>query len=37
MSRTDSPRVSTSPHEVRRKILTVRLRGYDHGEVRAFL
>jgi DivIVA domain-containing protein len=37
MSRTDSPRVSTSPHEVRRKNFTVRLRGYDHGEVRAFL
>jgi cell division initiation protein len=37
MSSTDSPRVSSSPHEVRRKNFTVRLRGYDHGEVRAYL
>jgi DivIVA domain-containing protein len=37
ISKTDSPRVSTSPHEVRRKNFTVRLRGYDHGEVRSFL
>jgi DivIVA domain-containing protein len=37
MSSTDLPRVSSSPHEVRRKNFTVRLRGYDHGEVRAYL
>ena len=37
MSSTDSPRVASSPHEVRRKNFTVRLRGYDHGEVRAYL
>jgi DivIVA domain-containing protein len=37
MSSTDSPRVSSSPHEVRRKNFTVRFRGYDHGEVRSYL
>ena len=37
MSSTDIPRVSSNPHEVRRKNFTVRLRGYDHGEVRAYL
>jgi DivIVA domain-containing protein len=37
MSRTDSPRVSSSPQEVRRKNFTDRFRGYDHGEVRSFL
>jgi DivIVA domain-containing protein len=37
MSKTDSPRVSASPHEIRRKNFTLRLRGYDHGEVRSFL
>jgi DivIVA domain-containing protein len=37
MSRTDAPGVSSSPHEIRRKNFTDRLRGYDHGEVRSFL
>jgi hypothetical protein len=35
MSSADSPRVSSSPQEVRRKNFTDRLRGYDHCEVRA--
>jgi DivIVA domain-containing protein len=37
ISTTGSPRASSSPQEVRRKNFTVRLRGYDHGEVRSFL
>jgi DivIVA domain-containing protein len=37
MSKTDSPRTRTSPQEVRRKSFNVRLRGFDHAEVRAFL
>lgn len=37
MSRTELPRARTSPHDVRRKNFTVRLRGIDPGEVRHFL
>jgi DivIVA domain-containing protein len=37
ISKTDSPRTRTSPQEVRRKSFNVRLRGFDHAEVRAFL
>jgi cell division initiation protein len=37
MSKTDAPRAQTSPHDVRRKSFNVRLRGFDHAEVRAFL
>jgi cell division septum initiation protein DivIVA len=37
VSRTDPPHGGTSPHEVRRKNFTVRLRGVDHAEVRYFL
>jgi cell division initiation protein len=37
MSRTDPPPARTNPHEVRRKNFTVRLRGVDPGEVRAYL
>jgi DivIVA domain-containing protein len=37
MSRTELPRPRTSPHDVRRKNFTVRLRGIDPGEVRHFL
>jgi DivIVA domain-containing protein len=37
MSRADSPRTRTNPHDVRRKNFTVRLRGVDPGEVRSFL
>jgi DivIVA domain-containing protein len=37
MSKTDLPRARTSPHDVRRKSFNVRLRGFDHAEVRAFL
>jgi DivIVA domain-containing protein len=37
ISTTESPRASSRPQEVRRKNFTVRLRGYDHGEVRSFL
>ena len=37
MSRTDLPRTRTSPHDVRRKNFSVRLRGVDPGEVRSFL
>ena len=37
ISRTDTPRPRTSPHDVRRKSFNVRLRGFDHAEVRAFL
>jgi DivIVA domain-containing protein len=37
MSSIESPRVSSKPHEVRRKNFTIRFRGYDHGEVRSYL
>jgi DivIVA domain-containing protein len=37
MSKTDLPHARTSPHDVRRKSFNVRLRGFDHAEVRAFL
>jgi DivIVA domain-containing protein len=37
VSWTDPPRGAISPHEVRRKNFTVRLRGVDHAEVRYFL
>jgi cell division initiation protein len=37
VSWTDPPRGGISPHEVRRKNFTVRLRGVDHAEVRYFL
>jgi DivIVA domain-containing protein len=37
MSRSDSPSTRTSPQEVRRKSFNVRLRGFDHAEVRAYL
>jgi DivIVA domain-containing protein len=37
MSRTDSSGAQISPHDVRRKQFSVRLRGVDYGEVRFFL
>jgi DivIVA domain-containing protein len=37
MSRTDPPRTRTSPHDIRRKNFSVRLRGVDQDQVRYFL
>jgi DivIVA domain-containing protein len=37
MSRTDPPRMPTSPQDVGGKHFTIRLRGLDHDEVRYFL